>query len=193
MPFLTAFLIGTAIASAATSTVGHVKAAHAEKKAGQAAEDAANSQAEISDFNASVADQQSADATAQGTIEENRYRTGVRTMIGSQRAGFAANNVDVGYGSAVDVQADAATLGELDALQIRTNAARQAWGYQVQAADYRKAAEVTRKTGIAQNAAAGVSATGQYIAAAGGVLDTTSSLLQLRYGMGKSTPVAKAA
>lgn len=185
MPFLTAFLIGSAIASTAVEVGGKVAAGNADKRAGAAAKAAADDQASISDYNAQVADQQAADAVAQGTTEEDRFRTQVRGMIGTQRTGFASNNVDVGYGSAVDVQGDAAKLGELDALQIKTNAARAAWGYQVQAEDYRKQADVTRKTGVAQQAAAGAAATGQYISAGSSLLTGTSSLLQLKYGMGK--------
>jgi hypothetical protein len=185
MPFLTAFLIGSAIASTAVEVGGHIAAGKANKRAGDAAQAAAEDQAGISDYNAQVAEQQATDAVAQGTTEEDRFRTQVRGMIGSQRTGFASNNVDVSSGSAVDVQADAAKLGELDALQIRTNAARAAWGYKVQAEDYRKQADVTRKTGVAQNAAAGAAATSQYFAAGGSLLTGTTSLLQLKYGMGK--------
>jgi hypothetical protein len=58
-------------------------------------------------------------------------------LIGTQRAGFAGQNVDVGQGSPTDVQGDAAYLGELDALKIRNNAAREAWGYRVQAQNAR--------------------------------------------------------
>jgi hypothetical protein len=35
-------------------------------------------------------------------------------------------------------------MGELDALTIRNNAAREAWGYRVQATNYRQSASLTK-------------------------------------------------
>jgi hypothetical protein len=87
---------------------------------GQGAEkEAADSQADLADYNAAVAELQAKDAETRGAEEANRFRKSVNVMVGAQRAGFAAGNIDVGFGSAVDVQADAAFLGELDALTIQ--------------------------------------------------------------------------
>lgn len=156
MGFTTMAIIS--LAGMAVSAYGQHKAGQAQKKAGEAAglaaveggrraQAAADDQAGIADYNANVADLQAADALARGTEQENKFRAGVRGIVGSQRAGTAAGNIDVSYGSAVDVQADAAFLGEQDALQIRTNAAREAWGFQVQGEDLRRRAAVTRKSG----------------------------------------------
>jgi len=71
---------------------------------------------------AEIADLQAKDAIERGALDEQRFRQSIRATIGAQRAGFAGANIDVGYGSAVDVQADAAFLGELDALTLRNNA-----------------------------------------------------------------------
>ena len=154
MAAFTALALGLALAGTATSIYGQVKAGKAEKKAGEAEQRAAESQADLSDYNAAVADVQAQDAEARGAIEANRFRARTRGLVGEQRAGFAAGNVDVGFGSAVDVQADAAFLGELDALTVRTNAGREAWGYRVQAEDLRKGGEIMRQEG-ANAAAAG--------------------------------------
>lgn len=172
-------------AGAATQAVGAVKAGNAAKKAGQAQKGAAESGAELSDYNAAVADLQATDATQRGVEEESRFRSQVKATIGSQRATQAAQGVNVGYGSAVDVQGDAAFLGELDALTIRTNAAREAWGYKVQAQDLRTRATIQRKEGVAAEAAGNSAATTGKIAAVGTILGTTSSLLQTKYGFGK--------
>src|SRR5512138_814564 len=116
-------------AGAAISAIGQWKAGKAAKKQGEAQQRSAESQAELLDFNAHVADLQAQDATERGAQAESQLRQKIRSTIGTQRTQFAASGVDVGYGSAVDTQADAATLGELDALTIRQNAAREAWGY----------------------------------------------------------------
>lgn len=182
-----------AYAALALTAVSAAYSAWQQHKAGQAAKGvqdanarAAMSEAELSDYNASVADLQATDAVARGTQQENRFRVGVRGLIASQRAGFAGNNVDVGFGSSVDVQADAARLGELDALTIRTNAAREAWGYKVQAEDLRRRAQIQRQEGAAYGQAGNVAASAGNAQAIGTLLGTGASLLQAKYGF-KST------
>lgn len=88
-------------------------------------------------FNAANAEEQALDAESRGKDAERRHRVNVRRLIGAQRASFAAGGVDPNQGNAVDVTSDTASLGELDALNIRLNAAREAWGYRNQAIDYR--------------------------------------------------------
>jgi len=171
-----------AIAGLALQAYGAVKAAKDAKKAGTAQQQAAESEAQIADYNASVADLQAKDAIERGALAESKFRSQVRGMIGTQRAGIAAGNVDVGYGSAVDVQGDAAYLGELDALTLRTNAAREAWGYNVQAGDLRKRAAIARKTGYYAGQAASANATTAAIQGIGSIALSTGSLLAQRYG-----------
>lgn len=154
----TAVAIGLAIygASTAIQATGQIKAGNAAKRIGE--------------FNARVAEAQAEDALERGALDEQRFRQGVRVLIGSQRVGFAGQNVDVGSGSAVDVQADAAFLGELDALTIRNNAAREAWGFRVQAENARmggSAAAMASRWGAAST-----------IVGAGG------SLFMAKYGFG---------
>jgi hypothetical protein len=185
MPAAIPILIGLSAASTAVQVVGQVKAGNAAKKAGEAQRESAESQAQLADYNASVADLQEADAISRGRQEANEYRALVRNMVGSQRAGFAAGNIDVSYGTAVDVQTDARFLGELDALTIRTNAAREAWGYQVQAVDLRKRATIARKEGVYLEAAGRQQQTASRFAAAGSIIGGASSVLQLKYGQGR--------
>jgi hypothetical protein len=186
MPVGIPLLIGLTAAGTAVDVYGRVKAGKAEQAAGAAAQAAANDQADLSDYNAEVADLQAQDALARGAEQESRYRTQVRAAISTQRATLAANDVAVGFGSAADVQADAAYLGELDALTIRTNAAREAWGYQVQAADLHRQAAITRKTGVAAAAAGGARATADYLSAGSTILSAGTSLLQAKYGFGRA-------
>lgn len=122
MAALTAIGLGLAIGG----TVWNAVQTH---RAGKKQEQQAN-------FNAAIAEEQAEDAVARGKQEEDRYRAGVRANVGTARTAFAAQGVDVGSGSAADVQGDIAYLGELDALQLRNNAAREAWGYRVEARNY---------------------------------------------------------
>lgn len=171
--------------SAGIQAYGAHKAGAAQKAQLNAQAVAANSQADLSDYNASVADAQATDAIQRGADKESQFRINVRAMIGAQRAGIAASNVDIGSGSAADVQADAAYLGEIDALQIRTNAAKEAWGFGTQAVDLRQRAKILRQTGVADVAAGKAAQTAGNIAAVGAVVGAGASLAEARYGFGR--------
>lgn len=173
--------------AAGVQAVGQVKAGNAARRAGEAGQRAADSSAELSDYNASVADLQAADALERGHEDESRFRSQVRGIIGAQRAGIAASGTDVNYGSALDVQADAAFLGELDALQIRTNASREAWGYKVQSHDFRRRAQIQRQEGVQLAEGGRAAQTSSRFAAAGSIIGTGASLLEARYGFGRGT------
>jgi hypothetical protein len=168
----------------AISAFSKWRAGKAAKEQGEAQKRAAESQAQLLDFNANVAELQAKDAVERGAEEESRFRSSVRGMIGAQRAGIAAGNVDVGFGSAVDVQADASHLGELDALTIRTNAAREAWGFKVEAMDTRKRAEITRKEGVMLEKAGRTAQSSHRIDAIGGLATGGLNLLAQKYGFG---------
>ena len=177
-----AVLTALAIGSLALSAFSAVKQGKAAKQAGKLANQAAQEEAGIIDYNAAIADQQAADAITRGQEQQQQVRAQTRQTIGSQRAGFAASGVDVSSGSAADVQADAAFLGELDALTAETNAAREAWGFKVQATDLRNRADVTRRTGKMQEKAANSAGNAAYVAGAGNVIGGVSNLLSDRYG-----------
>ncbi len=185
---ITAIAIILAATSTATTVYAQKKQASALEEQGKAQQRSAESQSELSTYNAEVADLQAQDALDRGVEEESRFRASIRGTIGSQRAGAAAGNVDVNYGSPVDVQADAAFLGELDALTIKTNAAREAWGYQVQGADLRQRAAIEKKEGTAYAAAGASQASAARWQAAGSLLGGGASLLQASYGFGRTAP-----
>lgn len=179
MAVMTAIALGTAIGGAVINAVG-------QAKSGNAAQRAAESQAQQLEYNAGIADLQSADAEQRGLEEEQRFRSQVRGLVGTQRAGMAGQGVDVSSGSAADVQADTAYLGELDARKIRANAQREAWGYSVEASDLRMGADVARKGGAAAKTASrwGIANT---------VLGTGSSLLMSRYGWDRNVTTQRPA
>ena len=182
---MTTLALALAAGGAGVQAVGSWRAGTEAREAGEAERRAADSQAELAEYNASVADLQAQDAVDRGAEEEGRFRQGVRAMIGSQRTGIAAAGVDVGFGSAVDVQADAAFLGELDALTIRTNAAREAWGYKVEAEDLRRRADIARKTGVFAERAGRANQTAARIGAVGSLVGSGASLLVAQYGFAR--------
>jgi hypothetical protein len=127
MAALTAALLGLSVAEKVS----------AQRKQGEY-------EAHQNEVNASLAEESAADALARGGEDEARQRCDTRGLIGSQRAGYAAQGVQVDNGSALDIVSDSARQGELDALTIRTNAAREAHGFTVEALNDRAAAEQAR-------------------------------------------------
>jgi hypothetical protein len=89
-------------------------------------------------FNARVADMQALDAERRGEIEGRRVSLMANRLIGEQRAAFGASGVDVATGSPTLIYEDTARQAMADRTTILSNAAREAWGYRVQAKDLRR-------------------------------------------------------
>jgi hypothetical protein len=181
--FSTTALLAYSLIATGAGTAMSVRAA---KKAGQAAEASANAEANLDDYNASVADLQALDAAERGAIEASRYRQQVRGIIGAQRASYAGQGVDVSSGTPAAVQADTAAIGEMDALQLESNAKREAWGYQVQAYDSRMRGLYARLEGVNARKAGNAQAMANLVGGIGTGLSQGINYRAARYGF--STP-----
>lgn len=111
---------------------------------GQAASASAKYNAQVADMNAKMADRAAKDALERGAMEEQKQRQKTAQIMGQQTAAMAANGVDIGFGSPLDLLVDTATLGELDALTIRTNAYREDRDLRQQGENYRGQAAMNR-------------------------------------------------
>lgn len=89
------------------------------------------------DFNARMLDMQAEDALKRGDKVANSVRTRGEQVRGTQRASFAGQGVDVGFGSALDLQDETVHLSNLDVLEAKNNAWRESFGYHVQAENTR--------------------------------------------------------
>ena len=92
---------------------------------GNAAAASASYNAKVADMNAKLSERQARDAVERGSMEEQQQRMKTSQTIGQQRAAMAANGVDLKFGSPLDMLVDTATMGELDALTIRSNTYRE--------------------------------------------------------------------
>jgi len=118
---------------------------------------------QVAEMNATLSDRKAKDALERGATEEQRKRQEVQQILGKQQAGMAANGVDLTFGSPLDTIVDTSVLGELDALTIRTNTARENYDYRVQAVNQRAGATM-------EGMKAKSALQGGYLAAAGTVL-----------------------
>lgn len=135
---------GAAIGAAIGLTGGIIK--------GEAAKSAGDANASIDRSNANIADQ-----AAGVELENGQQQAGMRAMRGSategsQKAGFAASGVYTSKGSALDVLGDTAAVSKLDQDVIQNNAARKAWGYQVQAGNFNAKAAMDEGEGTSAEA-----------------------------------------
>ncbi len=74
--------------------------------------------------------------------------TAIITAFGTeQRSALAASGVVVDSGSSLELQDASMREGEYDAATIRFNSARERWGHQVQAVQYRNEASAARAAG----------------------------------------------
>jgi len=96
-------------------------------------------------------------------------------LEGRQKAAIAANGIDLSFGSPLDTIVDTAKMGEIDALNVRSNAYREAYGYKVQGTNQLASAKLDRMR-------ADAAVKGGYLDAVGTILGGTGKV----YTQGKS-------
>lgn len=119
---------------------GAVSGAFGAYRQSQATKNAYEYQAAVNRNNAQLAEWQASDAHERGVRAEQAQRLKVAKLKSSQRAGFAARGVSLEEGSALAILQDTDYMGELDALTLRDNAAKETWGHRFTAGNYRNEA-----------------------------------------------------
>lgn len=156
-------------ASAAIGLIGTgISAAGAYEK-GQATGAAADYQAQVARNNAQIAAENVNMTEASGAARETIQGMKTRAAVGETKAAQGSSGVDVNSGSGVDVRAAEAKLGALDALTIRSNTAREAYGYQVKATSETAQAGLLAMQGSQARTAGGIDALGTFLNGAASV------------------------
>jgi hypothetical protein len=148
---------------------------------GAAANSAAKAQAAVSEQNAHLAELQAADATKRGGSEAYAMKRQLAILQGHQRAMAAVNGVNADSGSMADIQAASALEGERDINANSENRARESWGYDVQAANYRAEASAARASGRNAMFGGAVGAAGSLLSLATPVSSGSGLKIQSRY------------
>lgn len=107
-------------------------------------------------YNARQQENEAVRTRNKGVEEENLVRRHTAELVSRQRAQLAAQGLDIGTGSALQLQTDAATIGEADALRIRSN-------FENQALQLEEQALLTKFEGRARQSAARTRAIGSLI------------------------------
>jgi hypothetical protein len=168
-------------ATAATVASGAI-GAYGAIQSGQAQKKQARYQAGVERNNSQIATWQAQDATQRGQIEEQRQRLATARLRSSQRAGMAANGVELDSGSPLDVLMDTAQLGELDALTIRSNAEREAYGFRSQSGNLMAQAGLTQMAGRSAQTAGFIGAGSTLLSSAATAYDRKATYQ--KYGIG---------
>lgn len=119
-------------------------------------------------INASYSEIAAADAIERGNKEANELKRRLRNLEGEQIIASAASGIDAFSGSAKNVRESTQLLGDLDIIQIKTNAYREAWGYKTQSTSLMNQANMAKLS--ANRSAANTLITGGLNAANSGLL-----------------------
>lgn len=131
------FSLISSLAGMANSAVGSYYSAQSKAST-------LNFQADMANLNAQMAERQAQNALYQGERQAGQVSMKYGQVKSSQRAAMAANGVDLGTGSAAEVQASTDISKEIDMNTIAANATRSAWGFKTQAVNYNNEALIGR-------------------------------------------------
>jgi hypothetical protein len=126
-------------------------------------------QAAVAANNAQIARQNAEMETQTGQSQMTMEGMKNRSIIGTMKAGQAASGVDVNTGSFVNARAGAAEIGALNQATIGSNAARKAYGFQVQAMNDLAQSQMDIRGGQQVAAAAPLTAFGSLLSSASSV------------------------
>lgn len=159
------------IALGVTALVGGLLSAKGQMDAGKAESQADNYNADVADQNAKIADQKATWAAQEGVQNSAISQTKTAAEVGGLKANQAASGLDVNTGSTVDVRDSARQIGMLDAMTIRSNAAREVYGYKTQKLSEEEQAQMSRQSGKNAKKAAKIGAVTTLLGTAGGLAD----------------------
>ncbi len=121
------------VTMAVIGITGAATSAYGSYESGQANSKAAAYQAQVAANNAIIAQQNAKMDIQAGETAAVNSGLKTRATVGSEKATQGAAGIDVNTGSAPMVRAGTAEMGMLDALTIRSNAAKKAYGEEVAA------------------------------------------------------------
>ena len=108
-------MAGVSVVSAVAGTAVSVVSSKQQAKAAES----------TAEYNARVAENNAQNARNAATEAENTQRTKTARLLSKQKAQLGAAGIDLSSGSALQLQEDTITLGEADALRIRTTGDNQ--------------------------------------------------------------------
>ncbi len=152
-----------------TSLAGGVLSAFGASKSAQATSQMYSYQAQVANINSQI-DTQNADYARQvGEQQANLYGMKAGQQQGQIRASQGASGLDVNSGSNADVQASQKEITQIDLGQIRQNAAKTAYDFDVQSQNDKNQAGLYTAASTNAQTAGNINVLGSIIGSAGSV------------------------
>lgn len=172
----TAATVGS-LASGAVGAYGAIKSGQAQANAAKFNVQVASENAQQAQQNANIAGQAGAEQAGMSSMKS-------RAAVGELVANQAASNISVNSGSSLAARESEQLLGEQDALTIRSNATRQAFGYETQATSFGEESKLASYEAGQDITGGEISGTGTLL---GGVSSAASKYVQFRLQSGGFT------
>lgn len=145
--------------------IAAVAAAYGAYSASESSKAQAEYQSDVAENSAKVSKWQAEDAVTRGGEAAIQKQREAERMRGTQVARLASNGLDISSGTPLAILEDTMFFGQQDANTIRNNAAREAWGYQTQAASSNASAQMY--SSVASSTNSGVAAGTSLLSSAG--------------------------
>lgn len=143
--------VGATALTAGVLAAGITSSAMGAYNQSRAAKDQYKYQSAVARNNAKMAEYAAQDASNRGAQEAAKVMAEARRVRSRQTVALASNGIDISSGSAANMLDDTDLLAAQDAATIRTNAARQAWGYRVEGSNYNASADMYRTAARNEN------------------------------------------
>lgn len=156
--------MGSSIAGSALNAFG-------AEQSGQAASQMYQYQSAVALMNQKIALQNRDYALSTGESQARQYGMSAAQRMGSIKAAQGASGIDIGSGSSVDVRSSQRLATNIDLNTIRTNAARTAYGYEVEATQDTAQSKLYGMASTDAAEAGHIKALGSLISGAGSVAD----------------------
>lgn len=119
----------------------------------------------VAEYNARVAENEAQETRRVGVEEENIQRRKTAELLSKQRTQLGASGIELGTGSALKLQEETVTLGEADALRIRSN-------FESRATALETSADLTLQQGAFAESSGVMGAGGTILGGAADIADT---------------------
>jgi len=128
-PIFAAIGLGLSLLSTQQSIAAQNAQFNATKEAGKF-------RAQVLRRNRAISEERGVDARRRGVHEQLVQKSATEQLVGQSRANAAARGVEVGSGSAADIEANLRGVGDIEQSIIRDNAGREALGHRQQASQF---------------------------------------------------------
>ncbi len=98
----------------------------------------------LNEVNAKYAEMDANEAEVFGDTQAARYQSTIDSTLGAQKTAYASQNVDIGFGTAADVQKETSLTGALNIIDIKNQAHMKALGLRKEARNIRQSSSMSR-------------------------------------------------